>query len=73
MIAEVKGIFRTISGSSPLRYLVRGVLKSTFSGTHSSVDRLGKRRYSLKVLDGSFTMVAILKTLLALFTLFLRS
>ena len=59
IIADVKGILSFNSGSSPFLYLIRGVLKSTFSTTQSFVVRFGKSKYSPKVLEGSPIILVI--------------
>jgi len=49
MIAEANGIFTSIGGCCPFLNFTRGVLRTTFSGIHSFVVKLGKSKYSLKV------------------------
>jgi hypothetical protein len=53
MIAELKGILSLTAGSWPLANLTRGVERETDSPEHSFLVRLGIRRYSLNVCDGS--------------------
>jgi len=53
MIAEEKGKFKERAGVSPFLNFTKGVLRLTFSGTHSFRVRLGSNRYSLKVRLGS--------------------
>ena len=53
MMALVSGTAMRTADSSPTRWRTTGALKSTFSGTQSSVVRLGSSRYSFRVLDVS--------------------
>src|SRR3954452_16545065 len=53
MMALVRGTAMRMADSSPTRCRTIGALKATFSGTQSSVVRLGSSRYSFRVLDVS--------------------
>jgi hypothetical protein len=60
IIAEVKGAFKTIEEVSPFLNFTSGVLSVTFAGVQSFVVNPGIRRYSLKVLEISFIMCAMI-------------
>ena len=64
IIADTKGMFSDILGVSPLRYFTSGVRSETASGVHSLVVKPGISRYSLKVLEMSSIMCAIVDTVL---------
>jgi len=53
IIAEVRGIFIVIAGSSPFLNFTSGVLSDTLAGIHSDEEYPGTKRYSLKVCDVS--------------------
>jgi hypothetical protein len=53
MIAELKGMLSLREGSLPREKRTRGVESDTEAVVHSFSVRLGIRRYSLNVLDGS--------------------
>jgi hypothetical protein len=61
MIAETKGVLSEIGAVSPFLNFTSGVLSEIFPGLHSLVVNPGINRYSLKVLEISFKICAILR------------
>jgi len=59
MIAELRGMLRVSAEFSPRLFFTRGVFKLILSGMQSLPVRFGRRRNSLKVLEGSEIIVAI--------------
>jgi len=59
IIADTKGMFKYKSDSEPFLNFVNGVLRLILSGVHSFVVKPGIKRYSLNVLEISFTICAM--------------